>query len=590
MDEYAFPPTPEQSPLQLRIGFTAPTRALAMELRLTGLTVVVEADDLELAAAHLAAVGVQATRDDVRGLLFPVRELSRVVALPSQVQCRGEGPMAALLEIVDHPPAVDTPIRIDRDPTGDLLLVWTDGSVRRETVIPSSAGPAVTSLGLSHVASADVWPVLSGSLVPLPAGSARVNLDRYVEITAVSPQRVESSPLPALWRIDGTHYGLPLSYADALDKVGGFTWQSAKPVLDAPPRDLVEPGFPLSPHVAADLRTLVDGLSRDRARAIVWREGLGRRMFALAAVECLNSYPLLVVCGPWALWPWRRNLALIGRDGEDAQVVTYEELRFWRGEQPSAVIYDDLNRFCDEVATPGSPLRRFDASLDLVRIAVAPGLPEGPDAVCSFMSVLRPAEFDPSVPTALRYPGDPVRRSREHAGAYISVRSQPAHGRTSFRRSTVELIDVPDRLRVALETAPDQGQIISSGSADVLSPKLARAAEMVTTSKVRRIVVATSSERSARLLESLLLPLRAARLHAGQIPTDGVSIARFGGDIPLGRFHLQGVDEVIVLDWPDDSREIDLAVGGPDSGPARVVVLHLAGTIDDRAALYSNNW
>ena len=572
-------------PVQLRIGFAGPLRPIELELRLNGFTVVVDSQDDHLASAHLAAVGVYVEQDPHRGPLFPLRELFKLVSLPQQVDVSAEGTLATFLLLMVAPPTPGTPVAVSSTGADDLRLTWTDGSVRHEAAISQSEGGALGLLGIPFIASADAWPYLVSAPLPQADATVRVNLDRFLEITARLPQQIESLPIPGLWRIDGTHYGVPMAYLDDVLALPGFRWTDVTPASDSPPRMSSETALPLSEHAASDLLDLVGGLSQDRSRAVVWELGLGRRVFALAAIEALDAFPATIVCGPWALWSWRRIIRLLGTRGEDVTVIPYQDLESWRGAPPAAVVFDDLDRFVNEKGSVWRGLRRFDAALDLYRIAVSPNLPSEPGDLMRFMSVIRPTEFDPTLPVSLRYPGDPQRRLLEHVQVYLCERtstSTPASESGRFRRSSVALIDPGATLLERLRdlTIDDQRSLVSSGDRFSVSPKIAKTVEMVRASSAERIGIVTSSGRTAELLELLLRPMKCERWSPGSSLNGKVTVVVAPRRV-LETVDLREAQEVIIMDWPEDDRMIDAAVGAPNAGPDRVTILHLAGTVDD---------
>lgn len=584
------PPSLTQ-PVQLRIGFSGPLRPTTLELRLIGLTVVVDSPDEDLASAHLAAVGVYVEADHSRGLLFPLRELFKLVSLPEQVEVSAIGSLETFLMLMVAPPSPGTPVAVSAADPGELRLTWTDGSVRHDATIAASEGVALGALGVPFIASTDVWSHLVSTPLPNTDATLRVNLDRYLEITARVPQQIESLPIPGLWRIDGTHFGVPLAYMDEVSTLPGLRWTDVKPAQDSPPRIGVAPRIDLSDHAAADLRELVHGLSNDRSRAVVWEFGLGRRVFALAAIDALDAYPATIVCGPWALWSWRRVTALLGSRSGDVTVIPYQDLESWRGDPPAAVIFDDLERFVNDKGSIGRGLRRFDAALDLYRLAVSPGLPTEPVELVRYMSAIRPTEFDATVPVSLRYPGDATRRLLEHVQVYLCERtsaSTPASEAGRFRRSSVTLLDAEPALLERLSGLPITAQraLVANGDRYSVSPKIAKAVEIVRSSAATSIALITSSERTAELLELLLRPTPSIRVG------DSVSSAHRVSIVVAPRRTLESIDlreiqEVIVLDWPEDDRLIDRAVGSPDKGPEKVTILHLAGTVDDIDATFA---
>lgn len=589
--------------VQLRIGFSTPSAPCQIHLALSGLTCVVDCVDDDLACAYLTAAGVHVEVDPLRGPRFPVRDLPLLLDLPEQISVSATGALRSLLELCLNPPEDGTPAAVTADTPGQLNISWTDGERRFNEALPRGAAPAFVALGIPFVAAADTWElVLSASQVPVVAGFARVNLDGFVEINASSPRHVESAPLPALFRVDGTHYGLPLAHAAALDEAHGFIWEGPRPVLEHGPRELAEPAVPLSAHAQSDLRPFVEALAAERARAVVWSAGLGRRVFCLTAVESLQSMPLLVVCGAHAVWAWQRNLSLFGRtsslshDRDDVRIVTYDELaRSPRISSPATILFDDLDLYISD-DTVMRALRRFDGLLDPLRIACTESFPEQPALQLRFMSVLRPGEFRADQPIALRYPSNPDKRLHEHVEVYTCRRSSAEVGAEMFRRSSVELLDTPESLLTSFEDArqhrrpPDDvaEELLawcSAGPPQVLSPKLARAAALARESvQARRsAVVVTRHERTASLLRGLLRPIQVSELPQGELDSSRVAVAR----LDRGPVDLRSFDDVVFVDYPFSSALIEEAVGDASSGdgPSRVTVLHLRGSVDDRLAM-----
>ena len=591
------------TPVQLRIGFTAPTSACSMTLSLEGLSVSVSAGDDDLAASYLSAVGVTVEIDAVRGLRFPVKDLRAVGELPDQVSVRSTSGLSALLEAVMHPPLTDATISVTMDGPTLLNLSWYDGHRRFDEPFPLSYSPALIATGIPFVAATDTWErVLEASRMPVVVGRARVNLDGYVEILVSAPQKIEAAPLPGLFRVDATHYGIALHYASWISASPGFSWEGPQPVGDASPDQLAEPTIPLSDHVRSDLRTFVDALARERARAVVWPAGIGRRVFCLAGVESLRSFPLLVVCGPHAVWSWQRNVALFGRsvsmhhDRDDVRIMTYEELsRSPRVNSPATVIFDDLDRALRDDPSLLDHLSRFDGLLDAIRISCSQEFPEDPAEQVRLMSVIRPGEFRADIPVALRYPGAPERRLTEHLQAY-TMRRKASAGLSQFSRSAVEILETPRALvdvfaEIRSSTMVYEDKVgalmgaTSCGSALAMSPKLSRAVALARSAHGagRSVAVVTQHARTAVLLKGLLRPLPVHEYRNGSAPLSGVTIVR--SDQVLA--DLRDFDEVVFIDYPWSTAVIDSMVGdaGAERAPTRVTVLHLADSIDDRVAV-----
>lgn len=602
-------------PVQLRLGFASPSGAVTMHLLLAGLSVLVEASPgaVDEAWTYLSEVDAHPSMSEGRGLTFPVAQLPKLAGLPAQVRLVPDAALAPLYALVTHPPADGKPAELTVDVRGTLWLNWFDGYSSRSEALPGPAAVALLTADLPFVATPDAFDVLrSSSRLPLLVGRARMNLDGYVEITTSKPQMVESAPLPGLFRIDETHFGLALPYAPALDSAPGFVWEGQKPVLERGPADLPPMPMPLSGHAAGDLRNLVDHLAAYRAQAVVWESGLGRRVFCLAAVEALDAWPLLIVAPPAQVWAWQRHLEMFGRtaalshDDADAHIITYNDLaRRVDVSSPQAIIFDALAS-PDLVPAEARPaLHRLDGLLDAYRLLVDSSWPTDPAQTLSLMSVLRPGEFRADVPVIARYPAHTEQRLAEHVACYLSERraTDPGTDATEFRSSgVVPLLPTAAQLTALADAASRHAggsaaallaeslEIISAGPTLALSPKIAavtaRAGAAVAAG--RRVAVLTRHRRTETLIKATLRTLTTAvTLDASATPGDApqarLAVIRFDRELP----DLRWFDEVIVVDYPWSTDVLDAAVGtsAGEAGPLQVTVLHLTGTLDDRLAM-----
>lgn len=603
-------------PVQLRMTFGQPSRPVTLELALSGLVVLVdeEHDRLDEAGQYLTSIGVPVTRTAARGMTFPAVKVPSLVQLPEQVQVRVSSELATLWQLVTHPSEDGVPATMMLDHTGSLRLTWHDGVVPYDEVFHPAAAAVLLHSDLPFVATPEAWERLKEACtLPVVAGRARINLDGYIEIATQRPQLVESSPLPALFRIDQTTYGMPAAYADAVGDVSDIVWDGPRPVPESGPSTLPPLPVALSGHHHRDLRVLVDSLAAHRARAIVWEQGLGRRIMALAALEALDAWPLLIVAPPSRIWVWARHLDMFGRSlslthqRADAHLVTYHDLAFRRNISAApAIVFDELTspEAFTEQARAG--LRRLDGVMGGYRLAIASSWPAELERQVAFMSLLRPGEFRPDVPMPARYPADPARRAAEHVEAYLATRSRNDKDvdTTTFRRSSAVSVELNRAQQVALEEAArgrdrrdprellaEVMEIVSAGPGAALSPKVAeavgRARAFAQTGG--SVALVTRQRRTAVLLKA---SLRGACAHtpvqvdgdAGEVPDDvALAVVRFDRRLPdLRRFDL-----VVFLDYPWSFEQFDRAVGAAsdDVGPQRVVVIHAAGTIDDRLAV-----
>lgn len=605
----------DSQPVQLRLGFGQPTRPLTMHLMLSGVHVLVETDgSLENEAwSYLSEAGAEPVIEAGRGLSFPAARLTALSALPSQVHITPSPELATLVHLVENPSADEKPAELSVGTDGALWLSWWDGASTWTEALHHSATAALMTAELPFVASHDAFETLRRTCqLPLLAGRAKVNLDGFVEITTSRPQLVESAPLPGLFRVDDTHYGLALPHAHAVDSATGFIWEGSKPLLERGPGDLPALPMPLSSHAAADLRDLVDHLAAYRAQAVVWDSGLGRRVFALAAVEALDAWPLLIVCTPAATWAWQRHLEMFGRSASlshfdaDAHIVTYRDLVARKDlGGPQAVIFDDLASPQAVSPQERAALRRLDGLVDAYRIGLSSAWPHEPVDVLSTMAVLRPGEFNPHSPVPERYPPNAADRFAEHVAAYTSRRSANDPGRddTLFRRSSVRVLQPTEVQRNALRDAAtrhaggsqhallaDSLEILSAGPQLALSPKIpaAVAAAAKALDAGRRVAILTRHRRTATLVRATLRATDAVVLEASAaiesgVPQTRLAIIRYDRELPDVRWF----DEVIVIDYPWSTALLEAAVGpaSDESGPLKVSFVHLAGTLDDRLAM-----
>jgi len=593
----------EQPPVQLRINFQRPTTECCITLSLIGLIVNVSSSDDVIAAAYLIDAGISVELDAIHGLRFSVKDLSLLANLPERVSIRSSDGLAALLEIVKHPPKRETPVSVSLDDKTQLNLSWHDGIRRFDEPLPLAFSPALIASALPFVAANDTWEKIQvASKLPIVVGRARVNLDGYIEIHVSAPQKIEATKLPGLFRVDATHYGIALEQAVWIDKTPGFYWVGPKPIGDASPTLLAENSPQLSEQSRDDLRKLVDGLAKYRTRAIVSTSDEGRRVLALAGVESLLAYPLLVICAPHAIWSWERIASIFSRqtsvvnNSTDIQIHTYEELRHNpRISSPSTIIFDDLDRALFNDSSVLNTLKRFNGLIDVIRISCSENFPENQAEQVRLMSVIRPVEFNPEIAVALRYPVAPERKLSEHVEIY-TIRQNIDENKNQMSRSTVEILDVSSKLidlfnEIKISALQDRKKITSlmeatsNGSALAMSPKIARVIELARMAQKSgsSLAVVTRYSRTATLLKALLRPLTTFELESDGLQFKGVTIVR----MDLGSWDLRDFDEVVFIDYPKSTTEIDDMVGKVNSerGPTKVTLLHLADCIDDKLSL-----
>jgi len=596
-----------ENPVQLRLSFDTPLSPVRVQLSLAGLQIAVSSaiGDADTVNAYLGSVGLTADTSIEGSLTFPVVELRKLLSLPAQVELVPRGDLLTLWTLVTRPSQDGRPVVVSSEAADLFNVSWFDGQVTLNEPLPSRSAPAFMALEVSFIADNDTWDdLLSASQLPVLLGRARVNLDGFVEILTTKPQRVETSPLRALFRLSDTHYGVPLGYASDVSNTPGFIWEGRRPSYDRPPAELPSLPFVLSQHAQTDLRGLVDRLAARRGEAVIWESGLGRRVFTLAAIEALDAFPLLIVTFPHALWAWQRHLDMIGRsyslthERADVHLVTYRDLVSRSNiPSPASVIFDDLYRADDEQL---QTLHRLDGLLDAYRITCSSEFPDNAARAVDLMSLIKPAEFRHNVPLISRYPLRPEARAIEHVKSYLSRRGPSGVAEHNFRRSSVELLTPTNEQLAAFSIALDERRehaeilaesllIVSAGPSSSVSPKVSRAVEIARTehSRGNRVALVTRNHRTAQLIRSALRPLTVTTVDQseGAINDKSTDIVIIRSEGRLG--NLYGFDHVVILDYPWSFLSIEAAVGSASDsgGPKQVTCLHLDCPLDDRSAL-----
>lgn len=562
-------------PVQMSLEGPSTLRPVTVSLHLVGLTVVVDVWDgrVEAAARHLRFAGFSVRRDD-RGLVFPVAQLPRMRPPSDLLTAHADGPAGPLWRLALHPPPAASVAVIDVTGTGALELAWDDGHVGRREALGDDAATALLASGLAFVATPEAWARLSRlATFPLSVGEASVAPDGYVEIATAHPGVLEEAPLPGLFRIDPRHYGVAFHYASHLDGIRGLTWAHPRPAPEQAPAVLQRVSVPMSEHLSSELGSVVARLAERHAVVLAWDHGLGRRVMALAAVTALDAWPALVVTPPSGLWLWRRHRALFALDEDQCQVVTYRALAAGAAVgAPPAIIVDDPFAVPD----PARALHALDGVADSYRIATTVHWPDSTTAAVRMLACVRPGEFPAGdVPLAWRYPIDPARRAAEHVAVYLDRRHRP-EGRPpaeAFRRTRARTVALTDAQRSALhglgpaDEAAAAG-IVSAGTGSSVSPKVAAAVQIARRAAPATTAVWTRHDRTAALVTAAAADL----IGAGVLR---VVCADAPGTL--------AGDEVVVVDYPEDSEVMDAAVGPPSDAPAgpHVTLLHAPDSTDD---------
>lgn len=597
--------------VQLPLGFVQPTASVTVNLAASGLRVLVEATHgtLNDAVVYLVDVGC-GVESTATGISFPVADFARVRDLPDQVTVFADPVLLPLLEWVEHPCDDDLAVELDVSADGTLWMRWTSSGAARAEPLTAASTAALLAAEIPFIGTDAAFDYIRTTChLPVLVGRCSLNRSGYITIDTTKPQMVEAGRLPGLFRLSETRYGLPLPHLRALNEKSGYVWDGQPPRIEPGPRVLPTLPTKLSGHSGQDLRSLVDSLAAYGTQAICWESGLGRRVFALAALASLDAFPALVVCRPERMWQWWRHVQLFHRstDGHspDVQLTTYDQFVA----DPSCA-YDNQAIIFDDVASPEAAAPEVAAAaigvapmLDCYLIGITDELPEEPRKLVDVMSRLRPAEFNPSRTLVDTYGTQVAARLPEHVNSYVSRRRRADVGVdpavVAFNHTQVLALEMPRTLRRAYaalaESQPDprarsaaQARLVSAGTNHEMSPKIGTAMNLITEALAagQRVAV-VADDSAAALLVRLLRAWSPTVVHASSGATVPVGlpflIAVGRGQLP----DLSGFDAVIVVDYPERYSDLDLALGEADGehGPSRVTLLHARGTVDDELAV-----
>ena len=568
---------------QQRLLFPSPTERVKFTMALSGLRVLVEVSEGTISQgwAHLASVGVDVSHED-NNSSFAVRQLALCHRLPPYVTVDIDHllrPLWMYAKSRDN----NEPARVEIV-VGDMRIAWLHASVLYDEIVHVEAIPALLACDLPFVASGNAWDALAGmSTIPVSVGRIKTSPMGYFEITSSKPQLVESSPIPALFKIGETRYGVPFAYEYEALAAPGFIHDS--PPLTQSPID--ESFFEdLSPSSAATAREIAESLALSRAACLIAPPGSSRRVAICAALQATDSLPALVITPPWGMWAWSRAAQLAGLDAsvhsEQVRLLTYRDLALGaKVQDAAAVVFDDMGVVTPELR---NATRRLDG-MDAVRVNVGISWSSSEEEQLFVMARIRPSEFSDSTPTALRYPAAPARRFFEHIRPYL-VRSGTTPNRVS--NLAVETHALPQELLAALEQSRGSiekvTEVVSSGTGTYISPKLAATLSHCQRSIAdgKSVVVLSSSQPALKRLAMMLVPERLEVKDASAMTkVESSALVLFKDHIP----DLSSIDEVVLLDWPLSSTMLDSALPPPHVPTPRVTVQHMRDTIDDRLAV-----
>jgi hypothetical protein len=600
--------------LQMRLDFGDPEIDVSATAHLFGLTIVLDSPRPDAIASYLRKIGINPRQDDNLGLVCTTSDLVRLPELSHHVRLTTDELLTPLYKLACHPAATGESAMLELI-NGALWLRWFDGVNWYDEELPPKAAGALVTSDLPFVATQPAWDTLqSATFIPARIATCSITHEGYIEIATTKPQLLEASAIPGLWRDGPTRYGAALAYADQLRNMPGIDWAGPEPEDGV--HQLHALPLQLSSHHHMDLPQVVSELSRTGGRMICWGPGLGRRVVALAAVESLDAWPLLIISPPWGMWAWYRQVKLFGHTvsfssaNHDVRLMTYSDLALGAELDPaSSIIFDDLTGEEASTDTARNGIRRLDGYTQSYRIGLTSAWPDDLSEACDIMDAVRPGEFRiEGQALATRYPLTPEARATEHLQAYLSFRRHSDPGSESvhrFRHSQVRTVtpaeaeldyhDAALSRLVSGESATavlrDVLEVVSSGPPQRLSRKVgaALAAARIALSSNRRVVVLTNQLRSARLLASSLghdkaQVFNAADISELEIAPGQVAIIVWQTTMPT----VPATDEVIVCDYPWSFAELDNAIGPPSGpGPSLVSVLHSPGTVDDRIVMYA---
>jgi hypothetical protein len=581
---------------------------MSWHLDLAGVYVVLIPKDPaapEDAGPALADLGVAFEIRPELGIVFPIAQLRQLQNIRNDITITVSNTLTTLWNLACFGPSAQLPATVSLADVGNLLFEWDHRGQSMHATLPLRQALALLASDVPFVATPDVWEHLN-SLTKFGTTTGRVvrNADGFLEIISTHPQLIESLELPGLFRLDATHFGLPLSAAPALSAdPHGLLIEDLTPLEMPPP---AAPAINLAPHQKQDVEHLARALAAERARIVVRPSGLGRRVLVLAALDRLDAWPVLIITTPAQLWPWQRHLDLMGRSYSlshadvDAHLMTYRDATLRRSLPGTpSIIFDQLS----DALAQAPALHRLAGLRDSYRIDVENSWDLDVSGELSIMEILRPGEFTTSVPLAERYPPPSVTRARAHTALYIDE-TTGGDAPTGVRRSSTRAVTLtPEHLHAvdalidrmagaaAVEVLRETIDAVTSGTSHFLSPKIALAANLARedASAARSCAIVTRSKKAATLLRSLLRPAQMELVNPGATarPNPGaISVVLFERAWP----DLTGFDHVVIIDYPWSLATIDAATGpaANQAGSRVVTVLHASSTIDDRLAVLAS--
>ena len=279
----------------------------SLTLALSGVRVLIEANTSdENLATMLSRLGVESEAQ--AGMLsIHVRDLRLLQSLqPESVLC--DYLLSPIWRYTEH--ALDTEPAILEVVSGDLRLSWKSGSWSFDEVLDTNAVSALLASNLPFSVSDHAWDFLSRfSNLPVAVATARKSPYGFYVLQSSKPQLLAAAPLPGLFRINQTTFGLYNAYERELLEAHGI---SVEPSLSLSPPEIDNQALAgLSDSSHATALDVLECLQKRSGVVLVSPPGASRRVSTLAALAALGATPVLVVAPPWGLWAYKRAASFL---------------------------------------------------------------------------------------------------------------------------------------------------------------------------------------------------------------------------------------------------------------------------------------
>lgn len=548
-------------------------KPLKVTMALSGLRVLIEADTTQddLSSA-LSRLGVEVSL--LAGMVsIHIKDLPLLRALPLRSAVCDH--LLTPLWRYTEAPASEEPAVLE-ELSGDLRLYWRSGGVVFDEVLDPQAVPALLASDLPFTASDQAWATLSrASSTPIVVATARMSPYGFYVLQSSKPQLLATAPLPGLFRISQTTFGVSSAYEKELLAAPGIRVTHSR----TPSRTEIEDSYlaNLSGSSHSTSLDVLECLSQRSGVVLVAPAGSSRRVATLAALAALDATPVLVVTPPWGVWAYQRAADFL-HIRESVTAVTPRSLASMTAppEFGSVVIDDPLSG----QTAYNEAIARLD-SIDTMKVAVCSSWPVSEQDQLFLLSRVRPQEFDDKTPIAVRYPLSPYERFTEHLQPFVR---RAAHA-PSFSSLSVEVVDPPQAMidYLSSEKLPplEVSRVVSAGSPSHVSPKFAAAVAHINNARAasRSVVVLSLHESVLFSISDLMSPLDRLPTDASK-SRDGLSLALLDTKLPdLSKFQ-----DIVLLEWPSSMIDLESSLPQPGDRSSKVTVIHMRNSIDDYLA------